>query len=237
MLALVIAMQGHVMHASAACVTSGRECPQDQLAALSCLLTKSGDAQAIASLSMGNIKLSIVCVVFAVLPALTALLIKQSAPNTKWDRTAPYVVLSDGRHLAYEVRGNASSRHTAIYIHGTPSCRQESLAMNEGVLDSVSLRLIAVDKPGYGQSDFHYGRSLQSFVDDLEELADHLKLQRFFLIGVSGGGPYSWAVARYAPHRVQAILIFSGAGNTGSSYKSLTPVLSEDASDFDPKTS
>ena len=164
---------------------------------------------------MQVIKVSAVCVVFAVVPAMLSLLIKHVAPPVEWSRTAPYVVLRDGRCLAYEFRGPKQSKYTAIYIHGTPSCRLEVLGLNEAVLDSLSLRVIAVDKPGYGQSDPHHGRTLQTFVKDVEQLADHLQLQRFLLIGVSGGGPYSWATARYAPHRVQGVLIWSGAGNLG----------------------
>ena len=164
---------------------------------------------------MVNIKLSAVCVIFAVAPALIALSTKHLAATVQWTPTVPFVTLSDGRRLAYEIRGNSGSKHTAIYIHGTPSCRLELLGLSQGVLDSVGPRLIGVDKPGYGQSDPHYGRSLKSFVTDLEQLADHLRLQRFLLIGVSGGGPYSWATARYAPHRVQGVLILSGAGNLG----------------------
>ena len=164
---------------------------------------------------MVNIKLSAVCVMFAVAPALIALGTKHLAPAIEWKPTVPFVTLSDGRRLAYEIRGNPSSQYTAFYIHGTPSCRVEFLGFNQGILDELGIRLIGVDKPGYGQSDPHYGRSLKSFVLDLEELADHLQLQRFLLIGVSGGGPYSWATAKYAPHRVKGVLILSGAGNLG----------------------
>lgn len=164
---------------------------------------------------MSAVKLSAACVVFAVVPALIALFSKHLGSPVKWARTVPFVELSDGRRLAYEIRGNPKAKNIAFYIHGTPSCRLEFLGLNANILDSVDLRLIGVDKPGYGQSDPHHGRSLQSFVKDLEELADHLHLQRFLLIGVSGGGPYSWATARYAPRRVQGVLIFSGAGHFG----------------------
>ncbi|DBB03957.1 TPA: hypothetical protein ACH3X1_013029 [Trebouxia sp. C0004] len=164
---------------------------------------------------MATFRLSAACVVLAVFPALIALFSKHLGAPVKWARTVPHVKLSDGRRLAYEVRGNVKAKHTAVYVHGTPSCRLEFLGLNQGILDSLDLRLIGVDKPGYGQSDAHYGRSLQSFVKDLEELADHHQLQRFLLIGVSGGGPFTWAAARYAPRRVQGVLIFSGAGNIG----------------------
>ena len=154
---------------------------------------------------------------FAVAPALIALVSKHLAPTIEWKPTVPFVTLSDGRRLAYEIRGNPSSQHTAFYIHGTPSCRLEFLGLNQALLDALGLLLIGVDKPGYGQSDPHHGRSLKSFVQDLQELADHLQIQRFLLIGVSGGGPYSWATAKYAPHRVKGVLILSGAGNLGMS--------------------
>ena len=157
------------------------------------------------------------CVTFAAIPIFMALLAKHWALPAAWSRTAPFITLSDGRRLAYDQRGRTSNKHVAFYVHGSPSCRLEYLGVSEDVLNKLDMRLVAFDRPGYGQSDIHHGRSYQTFVRDLEQLADHLQIERFYLIGVSGGGPYSWATAAYAPQRVKGVLIFSGAGNLGKS--------------------
>ncbi|KAL0055879.1 hypothetical protein WJX82_005360 [Trebouxia sp. C0006] len=99
---------------------------------------------------MTTFKLSAACVVLAVVPALIALFSKHTSAPVKWARTVPFVKLSDGRHLAYEVRGNPKAKHTAVYVHGTPSCRLEFLGLNQDILNGLDLRLIGVDKPGYG---------------------------------------------------------------------------------------
>lgn len=156
------------------------------------------------------------CVVFSAIPLALALFAKQWSSPATWARTAPFVTLSDGRRLAYDTRGKASNQHVAFYVHGSPSCRLEHLGLDEALLNKLSIRLVALDRPGYGQSDIHYGRSYRSFVSDLEQVADQLRMDKFFLIGVSGGGPYSWATAAYAPQRVKGVLIFSGAGNLGA---------------------
>lgn len=165
------------------------------------------------------------CIVFSAVPILLALLAKQWTSPATWSRTAPFVTLSDGRRLAYDTKGKLSNKHVAIYVHGSPSCRLEHLGLSEDLLNKLDIRLVALDRPGYGQSDLHYGRSYQSFVSDLEQLADQLRIDRFFLIGVSGGGPYSWATAAYAPQRVKGVLIFSGAGNLGQMALSDSSVL------------
>lgn len=59
----------------------------------------------------------------------------------------------------------------------------------------LGARLVAVDRPGYGLSDFKAERQLAHWPDDVEALADFLGLGRFSVIGVSGGGPYAAACA------------------------------------------
>ena len=53
------------------------------------------------------------------------------------------------------------------------------------------MRLIAIDRPGMGLSSFQPGRALVDWPDDVVEVAASLGLDRFAVLGISGGGPYA----------------------------------------------
>jgi pimeloyl-ACP methyl ester carboxylesterase len=69
-----------------------------------------------------------------------------------------------------------------------------------------------VERPGYGQSDPHFNRTLLSFADDMISLADALGVDCFFLVGVSGGSAYSLAAAHTYPERVRGVLLLGTVG-------------------------
>ena len=75
------------------------------------------------------------------------------------------------------------------------------------------LRLIGIDRPGYGNAPAEPNRSLCSVVEATAALMDDLGVDRFAVIGVSGGGPYALACGAFLPDRVVAVV--SGAGSSG----------------------
>lgn len=64
------------------------------------------------------------------------------------------------------------------------------------------MRVISTDRPGIGLSDYKENRKLLDWPDDVVQLADYLKIKRFSLMGVSGGGPYAAACAYKIPERI-----------------------------------
>ncbi|RMF48266.1 MAG: alpha/beta hydrolase, partial [Deltaproteobacteria bacterium] len=77
-----------------------------------------------------------------------------------------------------------------IYQHGLPGSRLEAGLVAEAARQN-DLKLVAIDRPGYGVSDPRPGRSLASWASDVAVVADFLKLNRFALLGVSGGALYA----------------------------------------------
>jgi pimeloyl-ACP methyl ester carboxylesterase len=69
----------------------------------------------------------------------------------------------------------------------------------------AGVRLITVDRPGYGGSDPVPDPSLSGFATDLGRLADHLWLGQFAIVGWSGGGLYAAACAAQLGERVSAL--------------------------------
>ena len=79
--------------------------------------------------------------------------------------------------------------------------------------------IFAVDRPGYGHSTFQQGRRLADWALDVSSLADHLHIDKFSVIGISGGGPHAAVCARFLPDRVIGAGIVSGVApltETGS---------------------
>ena len=90
-----------------------------------------------------------------------------------------------------------------IAHHGTPGSR---LLYRRWVEDAAErgIRLIAYDRPGYGGSDRHQGRSVADAAADVDAIADALGLDRILVDGRSGGGPHALACAALLGDRVAA---------------------------------
>ncbi|HEY0199907.1 MAG TPA: alpha/beta hydrolase [Rhodanobacter sp.] len=121
------------------------------------------------------------------------------------------MVLRDGRTLAYAEFGQMDG-DPVFYFHGSPSCRLEPLLIGEDRLCATGMRFIAIDRPGMGQSDFLSGRQFVDWSGDVAFVADALGLQRFAVLGNSGGAAYAAVCALQMPGRITAAVIVSGAG-------------------------
>ena len=120
------------------------------------------------------------------------------------------ITLRDGRALAFAEYGDPAGK-PVFYFHGFPGSRIEaSLAVSAA--HETHVRLIAIDRPGYGRSEFKPGRRIIDWADDVAGLADVLQIDRFAALGVSGGGPYLCACALKLPERLTHAGIFCGLG-------------------------
>jgi pimeloyl-ACP methyl ester carboxylesterase len=113
--------------------------------------------------------------------------------------------LVDGRTLACLELGKPGGA-PVLYAHGYPGSRLEA-RLAAGSVKRLGLRLFALDRPGFGESTFLPHRTIGAWAADVAELADHFALERFALIGVSGGGPYALACAARLPERVRTLAL------------------------------
>ncbi len=117
--------------------------------------------------------------------------------------------LSDGRALSYEQAG-APDGKPVFYFHGVPSARVEWRMWGDAaLLQRLGVRLIAIDRPGVGRSTFQPNRRLSDWPADVSALADVLGLERFSVLGYSGGGPYAAACACKIPQRLNGVAMVS----------------------------
>lgn len=112
------------------------------------------------------------------------------------------VTLQNGRKIAYQAYGDPDGI-PVLAFHGMSSSHLTWETKTPLSILAPGVQLIAIDRPGYGDStDPPAGYSYSQFVEDLEEFADALDLHRFCVAGHSSGGPYALALAAKLPERV-----------------------------------
>jgi pimeloyl-ACP methyl ester carboxylesterase len=126
------------------------------------------------------------------------------------DRHACVMRLADGTRIGYAEFGDRQGR-PVLAIHGTPGSRY-MFALTDQAARERGLRIIAPERPGYGLSDYRRKDALAHTGEDVKALADALGLERFAVIGVSGGGPHAIATAASMPDRVALLALVSPVG-------------------------
>ena len=116
----------------------------------------------------------------------------------------------DGRILGVAEYGPVDGQ-PIFNLHGTPGSRYGGPPPERpGLYDEMNVRVIGYDRPGYGLSTRHPGRSVADCVADVATIADRSGLDRFAVTGGSGGGPHCLAVAALLPERVTRVACVVG---------------------------
>jgi pimeloyl-ACP methyl ester carboxylesterase len=119
------------------------------------------------------------------------------------------VALEGERRLAYAEYGRADG-DPVVFFHGTPGSRRlaslfETTARERGV------RLLAVDRPGYGRSDPWPAHSVADAGAVVEAVLDDVGAATAGAVAFSGGAPYALATAATRPDRIDRVDIVAGA--------------------------
>ncbi len=118
------------------------------------------------------------------------------------------VRLPDGRRLAFDDVGQPDGV-AVVYIHGTPDTRR-ARHPDDGLAAECGVRLLCVDRPGFGASDPHLAADFQSFATDLAFALDELGVGSVRLLAWSAGVPWALAAASSLGSRVVAVGAASG---------------------------
>jgi pimeloyl-ACP methyl ester carboxylesterase len=82
----------------------------------------------------------------------------------------------------------------------------------EKITSELGAHLFVVDRPGFGNSDPHPGRTFSDLSADVARLLDNFGIDSFATTGLSGGGPYVLACAACLPGRVRAASVCGSSG-------------------------
>ncbi|KAJ5992011.1 alpha/beta hydrolase fold domain-containing protein [Penicillium sp. IBT 35674x] len=126
------------------------------------------------------------------------------------------LTLPSGRILAWKLYGGTlqgkgtEKSDIVFYFHGYPGCFVEATLISVELLKKSNIRCIAPDRPGMNMTTHYDERRILDWPTDVLAIADHLSVSRFFVLGVSGGGPYALACAySVSRDRLQGVAVVS----------------------------
>lgn len=134
--------------------------------------------------------------------------ITQDKPWHTMPKLSRYIRLYDGRRLGFAEYGDPEGV-PVIVNHGASASRLQ-MHPDENIAIRAGVRLIVPDRPGMGFSDFQENRRVMDWSDDIKQLADQLKIERFAMIGLTtGGGHWTLQCAFKIPDRLSAVSLVS----------------------------
>jgi pimeloyl-ACP methyl ester carboxylesterase len=92
-----------------------------------------------------------------------------------------------------------------LWCHGGPGSRLEPAYLRREATEA-GLRIIGIDRPGYGLSTPQPGRTIAGWVPEALAVADYLGIRQFAAVGISTGGAYALALAALAPERALGVV-------------------------------
>jgi pimeloyl-ACP methyl ester carboxylesterase len=119
-----------------------------------------------------------------------------------------YYFGQQGRRLSVSEWG-ALDKPVILLIHGFPGCAEHAKLMSETPYWD-SFRLIAMDRPGYGDSDVQPRITPLDFARQVQMLLAELQISKLSIISISGGAPYALAIAFLMPDVVTRINSVAG---------------------------
>jgi pimeloyl-ACP methyl ester carboxylesterase len=113
------------------------------------------------------------------------------------------ITTTDGRSVGFADCGTPDQT-AVLWCHGGPGNRLEPSLVADAA-SRAGMRLIGIDRPGYGRSTPHPGRTIGGWVAEAIAVVDHLGIDRFAVVGMSTGGAYALALASHSSRVIAAM--------------------------------
>ncbi|HXB82021.1 MAG TPA: prolyl aminopeptidase [Candidatus Acidoferrum sp.] len=121
------------------------------------------------------------------------------------------LAVGDSQEIYWECSGNPNGR-PAVYLHGGPGAG--SAPQNRRYFDPAIYKIVLTDQRGCGRSRPHVGEisdlkvnTTAHLIGDLERLREHLRIERWTVVGGSWGTTLGLAYAQAFPDRVAAMVL------------------------------
>jgi pimeloyl-ACP methyl ester carboxylesterase len=113
------------------------------------------------------------------------------------------ITMNDGRTVGFADYGSPAQT-AVVWCHGGPGSRLEPSFVADAAA-RAGLRLIGIDRPGYGLSTPQPGRTIAGWVSDALAVLDHLGIEECLTLGCSTGGAYALALASQSSRVIGAV--------------------------------
>ncbi len=125
--------------------------------------------------------------------------------------------VGDGRTLHVYDTGadDANGRLAVFWHHGTPNIGAPPEPLFPAAA-RLGIRWVSYDRPGYGGSSPYPGRDVASAATYVAAVADALGIDRFAVMGHSGGGSHALACGALLPERVLGVVSVAGLAPFGA---------------------
>jgi len=125
--------------------------------------------------------------------------------------------LDDGRTLhTYDTGArDADGRLAVFWHHGSPNIGAPPEPLFSAA-DRLGIRWVSYDRPGYGGSTTRPDRNVASAAADARAVADALSIDRFAVMGHSGGGSHALACGALLQERVLGVVVVAGMSPFGA---------------------
>lgn len=109
------------------------------------------------------------------------------------------------------ITGNPHGNNLLL-IHGSPSSLSSWVPLYSDTAFMQTFRMIAIDRPGYGYSNFgKVETSIAKQAELVEAVIDSLKLSATVLLGTSYGGPVAAQIAMQRPEKITHLVLLSAS--------------------------
>jgi hypothetical protein len=136
---------------------------------------------------------------------------RPEVPQVSPEAAAPgiqRITLDDGRVLAFRCYGDPEGRDVLYFHEGMGSSLLPPGA--EAMAYDLGIRVIAPERPGFGQSDPHSDYSFDAVAEDVMTLAGRLGVQTASVLAILSGAPSALQTAARLGERARSVLICSG---------------------------
>jgi len=121
----------------------------------------------------------------------------------------PSLVQLDDKTVTYSIIGHPGLTRCAVYHHGVPGSRREAAFLHRAALEQ-GVSILSIDRPGIGGSSPASTFTPSDWPALVKAMVQSLGIEKFTIIGVSGGAPYALAVAATLSQQVSQLLLISG---------------------------
>jgi pimeloyl-ACP methyl ester carboxylesterase len=130
----------------------------------------------------------------------------EGAPDPRREGT---VQVRDGRAVGFAEWGDPAGP-PVLAFHGGPGSRRMATGCERAAAGELGLRLVCLERPGFGLSDRAPSRTLIGWADDVADATQALGIVQFVVVGVSAGAPYALACGARLPDLVRRVGIVGG---------------------------